>query len=61
MAQSSAFLDPNSKPRNSRVFLGTIPYIRAIPVMETGVDGDVTLEEAIKTATARTQRFFPSS
>jgi len=29
--------------------------------METAVDGDVTLEEAIKTATARTQRFFPSN
>lgn len=73
VAQSPAFLDPNSKPRNSRVFLDTIPYIRAVPVMETWVDietlvsedlerafhGDVSLEEAIKSATARTLRFFP--
>ncbi|WP_018465712.1 ABC transporter substrate-binding protein [Calidithermus timidus] len=74
VAQSPAFLNPNSKPQNSRVFLDTIPYIRAVPVMETWADietlvsedlerafhGDVTLEEAIKAATARTQRFFPS-
>ncbi|WP_027893566.1 ABC transporter substrate-binding protein [Calidithermus chliarophilus] len=73
VAQSPAFLDPNNKPRNSRVFLDTIPYIRAVPLMETWADietlvsedlerafhGDVSLEEAIRTATNRTQRFFP--
>lgn len=73
VAQSPAFLDPNNKPRSSRVFLDTIPYIRAVPVMETWADiealvsedlerafhGDVTLDEAIKRATDRTLRFFP--
>lgn len=72
VAESPAFLDPNAKPLNSRVFLDTIPFIRGVPVMETWVDiesivgeelerafyGDVTVEEAIQTAIERTASFF---
>jgi multiple sugar transport system substrate-binding protein len=32
VANSSAFLDPNVRPANSRVFLDTIPFMRALPV-----------------------------
>lgn len=72
IAESKAFLDPNAKPQNSRVFLDGIPAIRAVPVMETWVDiedlmseelmrafyGQAPLEEVIATATERTQPFF---
>lgn len=72
VANSPAFLDPSSKPRNSKVFLEVIPAIRAVPVMESWPDieslvgqelerafhGDVPLEQAIKTATERTAVFF---
>lgn len=72
VAQSSAFLNPNEKPKNNKVFLDVIPYIRAVPIMETWPEiealvsedierayhGDVTLEKAIQTATERTRRLF---
>jgi len=32
VANSPAFLDPNARPANSRVYIDTIPYIRALPV-----------------------------
>ena len=32
VANSAAFLDPNSKPASSQVFLDEIPYIRAFPI-----------------------------
>ncbi len=73
VAESDAFLDPNAKPANSRVFLDTIPYVRAVPVMTTWVDiesamseefelafhGDATLDAAIDGALVRTLDFFP--
>lgn len=73
VAESSAFLDPNAKPANSKVFLSEIPYIRGVPIMETWVDieetttdeferafyGDATVDEVIKTAIERTLEFFP--
>lgn len=72
VAESPAFLDPNAKPKNSRVFLDTIPFIQGVPVMETWVDiestvgedlerafyGSVSVEEAIQTAIKRTEPFF---
>ena len=72
VAESPAFLDPNARPKNSRVFLDTIPFIRAVPVMSTWVDiesivgedlerafyGKVSLEEAIQTAIERSQPYF---
>ena len=38
VANSPAFLDPNAKPANSKVFLDTIPYIHALPVIPNWVD-----------------------
>ncbi len=35
VAESEAFLDPNAKPANSRVFLDTIPVIRRVPTIST--------------------------
>ena len=35
VATSDAFLDPDAKPANSRVFLDTIPYIRRVPNIST--------------------------
>lgn len=73
VAESPAFLDPNAKPANSRVFLDTIPYIRAVPIMETWVDietvtseelenafhGGATLDAAIDAAVIRSRDFWP--
>lgn len=72
VAESSAFLDPNAKPKNSRVFVDTIPFIRAVPATETWGDiesivdeelerafyGTATLEEAVQAAIDRTQPYF---
>ena len=72
VAESPAFLDPNVKPQNSRVFLDTIPFIRGVPVMATWVDieeitgqelqrafyGIVPLEEALLAANNLTQIYF---
>jgi multiple sugar transport system substrate-binding protein len=35
VAESDAFLDPNAKPRNSRVFLDGIAHIRHVPTIST--------------------------
>jgi multiple sugar transport system substrate-binding protein len=35
VAESPAFLDPEAKPRNSRVFLDAIPTIRRVPTIST--------------------------
>jgi multiple sugar transport system substrate-binding protein len=73
VAESEAFLDPATKPANSRVFLDVIPNIKAVPVMETWVDiedttgdelarafyGDVSVAEMISTAISRTADYFP--
>ena len=72
VAESSAFLGPNVKPKNSQVFLDEIPYIRAVPIMETWVDvettvgdeterafyGEATAAEAISTAMTRTRDYL---
>jgi multiple sugar transport system substrate-binding protein len=72
VAESSAFLDPQARPANSRVFLDGIPFIRTVPIMETWVDiedlaaeelkrafyGQATVDEAIAAATARARPFF---
>ncbi len=73
VAESPAFLDPKTKPANSRVFLDVIPYIRSVPVMDTWVDieeimnveferalhGDIGYDEAMRLATERSAEFFP--
>lgn len=72
VAGSPAFLDPQSRPANSRVFLDGIPFLRTVPIMETWVDiedlaaeelkrafyGQATVDEAIAAAIARAQPFF---
>ena len=35
VAESDAFLDPNAKPANSKVFIDTIPVIRQVPSIST--------------------------
>ncbi|MDQ3991510.1 MAG: sugar ABC transporter substrate-binding protein [Actinomycetota bacterium] len=35
VAESEAFLDPEAKPANSRVFLDTVPHIRRVPTIST--------------------------
>ncbi len=35
VANSKAFLNPNAKPKNSKIFLDTIPVIRALPNVST--------------------------
>jgi multiple sugar transport system substrate-binding protein len=73
VAKSPDFLDPQAQPRNSRVFLDTLPYIRAVPIhrnwaeVEDAVDkqlerafyGAVSVEEAVKAAIAGTAKLFP--
>lgn len=75
VAESPAFLDPEAKPRNSRVFLDVIPHIRAVPVLDYWPDiefqagqeiertfhGVAPLEEAIRLAQERTAPFFERS
>ena len=72
VAESSAFLDPAARPRNSHAFLEGIPHIRAVPVMEGWADiedlageelarayyGRATVDEVIATATRRAAAFF---
>lgn len=72
IAESPAFLDPNAKPANSRVFLETIPVIRGVPVHPGWVDvesisgdelerafyGDATVDEAIRAAIERSAEYF---
>jgi multiple sugar transport system substrate-binding protein len=72
VAESEAFLDPTAKPANSQVFLSTLPFIHAVPVMPTWVDieelsseeiehayyGDQSVDEAIANSVALTAPFF---
>jgi multiple sugar transport system substrate-binding protein len=72
VAESPAFLDPNAKPQNSRVFLEVIPYLRAVPVLphwaevediasdelERAFYGHATVPEAVRTAVQRTEEYF---
>ena len=72
VANSPAFLDPNAKPANSRVFLDTIPFIHALPVHPLWVDiedtasaeiarafyGETPVYDAIFRAVERTGEYF---
>jgi multiple sugar transport system substrate-binding protein len=72
VAGSPVFLDPQTRPANSRVFLDGIAFIRAVPVMETWVDiedmvaeelkrayyGQASVDDVIETAITRTRPFF---
>ena len=66
------FLDPQVRPANSRIFVDIIPVIRSFPTLATWSDveavvdaelkqafyGQITLEEAIRNATARSAEFL---
>lgn len=72
VAQSPAFLDPAAKPQNSRVFLDTIPSIRAVPIvpnweqiegtfseeLEHAFYGQISVDDVITNATSRTRDLF---
>lgn len=72
VAESAAFLDPNAKPRNSRVFLDVIPALRALPILKNWVDieetanaelerafyGTASVDDVIKAMIDRTAIFF---
>ncbi len=67
-----AFLDPQARPANSRIFVDIIPALRSFPTLATWSDveaavdaeleqafyGQITLDEAIRNATARSTEFF---
>ena len=72
VAESAAFLDPNARPQNSRVFLDVIPALRALPVLKNWVDieetanaelerafyGTASVDDVIKAMVDRTAIFF---
>ena len=72
VAQSEAFLDPDAKPANSRVFLDTIPVIRRVPTISTwpeiedvaegllegGFFEGVDAEDVARQLTEQTQEIF---
>ncbi|HRW10187.1 MAG TPA: extracellular solute-binding protein, partial [Caldilineaceae bacterium] len=73
VAESPVFLEPDLPPANNKgAFIDTIPYIRAVPVMDTWVDievtvseelehafhGDSTLDATIDAAVVRTREFW---
>lgn len=72
VANSPAFLDPNTKPANSRVFLDIIPFIRALPIhpnwaeiedtaseeLRRGFYGEVDVFQAMRGAVQRTNEYF---
>lgn len=72
VAESTAFLDPDQPPANSRVWIDTIPLLRGVPIMSTwsGVEetasreierafyGQASVEEAAAAAIQLTQPYF---
>jgi multiple sugar transport system substrate-binding protein len=72
VANSPAFLDPNVKPANSKVFIDMIPFIRALPLhprwveieeiateeIERGFYGDTDVYDAMLRATERSREYF---
>jgi multiple sugar transport system substrate-binding protein len=72
VADSPAFLDPNARPKNSRVFLEVIPTIRSLPLLPEWIEiekivdaelerafyGQTSIIEAAIAAVDRAQPFF---
>lgn len=72
VAQSSAYLEPNAKPANSKVWLDVIPGIRPLPVLATWPDiesalnneltlafmGGQSVDTAVETAQNKVQEFL---
>jgi multiple sugar transport system substrate-binding protein len=72
VAESDAFLDPNAKPANSKVFLDTIPVIQQVPsistwpeiedasepILEEGLYGGEATSEIVRELKAKTDPLF---
>ena len=72
VAESEAFLDPNTKPEHSRVFIDVIPYTLRLPQQANWADieeicdeelqraffGDATVFEAMQSAVSRALPLF---
>jgi multiple sugar transport system substrate-binding protein len=72
VAESEAFLAPDQAPANSRVFLDSIPVLRAVPTLSTWQEiesvadeeierafyGDITVQEAATLSHQRTEEYF---
>lgn len=72
VAQSSAFLDPNAKPKSSQVWIDAIPSIRSVPIMKNWADIEdvfgaelerafyqgATVDDVVKAIIDRTQVFM---
>ncbi|MGH2537772.1 MAG: ABC transporter substrate-binding protein [Candidatus Promineifilaceae bacterium] len=72
VAESPAFLDPNEAPGRARVFLDTVDVLRAVPIISTWQDievtagmeverafyGDISVDEAANLAVERTLEYF---
>ncbi|MCO5205766.1 MAG: sugar ABC transporter substrate-binding protein [Anaerolineae bacterium] len=72
VAESPLFLNPAQPPANSRVFIDSIPSLGRVPIMSTWIAieetagneierafyGQISAEEAARTAISRTQTYF---
>ena len=72
VAESPRFLDPQARPAHSRVFLESLPYLRALPIMAQWADveelisqeierafyGNASVGEALQTAQLRAEEYF---
>jgi len=50
VAESAAFLDPQQKPHNSRVFLDMIPYLRPLPSSASWIDAEEAADNELQRA-----------
>jgi multiple sugar transport system substrate-binding protein len=58
VAESPAFLDPNAKPANSRVFLDVIPTIHALPILPKWAEiEDIVTEELTRAFYGETEAY----
>ena len=72
LAADPTVLDPQAKPHNTRIFLDAVPTLRTFPALATWADiesavdaelkqafyGQISLDDAIAAATARSADFF---
>lgn len=72
VAESPAFLDPDQRPYNSRIWIDTAPILQMVPVISTWLEiegtaneeleravyGEITAEEAAKLMFTRTEEYF---
>ncbi|MFN3983546.1 MAG: sugar ABC transporter substrate-binding protein, partial [Caldilinea sp.] len=72
LAEAPAFLDPDAKPANSRIFLDAIPTLRIFPALATWSEveaavnaelsqafyGQLSLDEALRAVEMRSAEFL---